>query len=110
MELTKRATDNALVVDIVGKLDTQTAGSAMDQLREYLGANDGNLLINLSGLDFVSSSGLRVILRAAKLMRTKGGDMKVCGARGVVKEVLEISGFDSLLDLHDEEAQALAAF
>jgi len=36
--------------------------------------------------------------------------MKVCGARGMVKEVLEISGFDRLLALHDEEAQALAAF
>jgi anti-sigma B factor antagonist len=110
MELTKRATDNALVVDMVGKLDTQTAGSAMDQLQEILSANDGNLLINLSGLDFVSSSGLRVILRAAKQVRSKGGNMKVCGARGVVKEVLEISGFDSLLDLHDEEGPALAAF
>ena len=110
MEITKRVTDSALVVDVVGKLDTQTAGSAMDQLQQYLGVDKGNLLINLSGLDFVSSSGLRVILRAAKQVRANGGNMKVCGARGVVKEVLEISGFDSLLDLHDDEGQALASF
>ena len=70
MEITKRVTDSALVVDVVGKLDTQTAGSAMDQLQQYLGVDKGNLLINLSGLDFVSSSGLRVILRAAKQVRT----------------------------------------
>lgn len=110
MEITKRVTDSALVVDVLGKLDTQTAGSAMDQLQQYLGVDKGNLLINLSGLDFVSSSGLRVILRAAKQVRASGGTMKVCGARGVVKEVLEISGFDSLLDLHDDEDQALASF
>lgn len=110
MEITKRVTDSALVVDVVGKLDTQTAGSAMDQLQQYLGVDKGNLLINLSGLDFVSSSGLRVILRAAKQVRASGGNMKVCGARGVVKEVLEISGFDSLLDLHEDEDQALASF
>jgi len=110
MEITKRVTDSALVVDVVGKLDTQTAGSAMDQLQQYLGVDKGNLLINLSGLDFVSSSGLRVILRAAKQVRASGGNMKVCGARGVVKEVLEISGFDSLLDLHEDEGQALASF
>lgn len=110
MELSKRDTDSALVIDMAGKLDTQTAGPAMDELQGYLDDNQGNLLINLEGLEFVSSSGLRVILRAAKQVRARGGNMKVCGARGVVKEVLEISGFDSLLDLHAEEAQALAAF
>lgn len=110
MELTKRVLDNTLVVDIAGHLDTQTAGPAMDALQVYLDDSPDNFLINLAGLDFVSSSGLRIILRAAKQIRAKGGNMKVCGARGMVKEVLEISGFDRLLDLHDEEAQALAAF
>jgi anti-anti-sigma factor len=110
MELTKRVLDNTLVVDMAGSLDTQTAGSAMDALQVHLDARPENLLINLAGLEFVSSSGLRVILRAAKQVRANGGNMKLCGAQGMVKEVLEISGFDRLLDLHDEEAQALAAF
>ena len=102
--------DNTLVVDMAGSLDTQTAGSAMDALQVHLDARPKKLLINLAGLEFVSSSGLRVILRAAKQVRANGGAMKLCGAQGMVKEVLEISGFDRLLDLHDEEAQALAAF
>lgn len=110
MEITTRTTADAQVIDMAGKLDTQTAGPAMDELQGHLADFSGNLLINLEGLDFVSSSGLRVILRAAKQMRAQGGNMKVCGARGVVKEVLEISGFDSLLDLHADEAQALSAF
>ena len=110
MELTERVLENTLVVDIAGSLDTQTAGAAMDALQVHLDGKPDNFLINLSGLDFVSSSGLRVILRAAKQVRANGGNMKVCGAQGMVKEVLEISGFDRLLALHDEEAQALAAF
>jgi anti-sigma B factor antagonist len=110
MELTKRVLDNTLVVDITGELDTQTAGSAMDALQEHVDTNPENFLINLAGVDFVSSSGLRVILRTAKQVRANGGNMKVCGARGMVKEVLEISGFHRLLDMYDEEAQALAAF
>lgn len=110
MELSKRTTDKALVVDMSGRLDTQTSGPAMEELQRYLDDSDGNLLINLSGLEFVASSGLRVILRAAKQVKANGGNMKVCCARGVVKEVLEISGFDSLLDLHEEEEQALSAF
>lgn len=110
MELTERVLENTLVIDMAGSLDTQTAGAAMDALQVHLDGKPDNFLINLAGLDFVSSSGLRVILRAAKQVRVNGGNMKVCGARGMVKEVLEISGFDRLLALHDEEAQALAAF
>lgn len=110
MEISKRIEAGTQVIDMTGKLDTQTAGPAMEKLQGHLDGYDGNLLINLEGLDFVSSSGLRVILRAAKQMRSQGGNMKVCGARGVVKEVLEISGFDSLLDLHADETQALSAF
>ena len=110
MELSKRTTDKALVVDMSGRLDTQTSGPAMEELQRYLDDSDGNLLVNLSGLEFVASSGLRVILRAAKQVKANGGNMKVCCARGVVKEVLESSGFDSLLDLHEEEEQALSAF
>jgi anti-sigma B factor antagonist len=110
MELTERVLENTLVIDMAGSLDTQTAGAAMDALQVHLDGKPDNFLINLAGLDFVSSSGLRVILRAAKQVRANGGNMKVCGARGMVKEVLEISGFDRLLALHDEEAQALAAF
>lgn len=110
MELAKRVVDSTVVIDIAGKLDTQTAGTALEGLQEHLAASPGDMLINLSALEFVSSSGLRVILRVAKQVRGQGDKLKVCGATGVVKEVLEISGFDSLLDLHDEEAQALAAF
>lgn len=110
MELSKRITDKAVVVDMSGRLDTQTSGPAMEKLQQLLNDSEGNLLINLSGLEFVASSGLRVILRAAKQVKANGGNMKVCCAKGVVKEVLEISGFDSLLDLHEEEDQALSAF
>ena len=51
-----------------------------------------------------------MILRVAKQVRGYSGELKVCGAQGVVKEVLEISGFDSLLDLYESEQQALDAF
>jgi anti-anti-sigma factor len=98
------------VVDIEGKLDTQTCESALESLLEILGSNPAQVLINLAPLEFVSSAGLRVLLRTAKQVGTYGGALKVAGAQGVVKEVLEISGFDSLLDLCEDEKQAVASF
>jgi anti-anti-sigma regulatory factor len=46
----------------------------------------------------------------AKQVRGYGGQLKVCGATGVVKEVMEISGFDTLLDLCEDEPQAVRSF
>ena len=68
------------------------------------------LLINLENLAFISSAGLRLILQTEKLVRGRNGALKVCGATGVVKEVMDISGFDNLLDLHDDETSALDSF
>ena len=50
------------------------------------------------------------MLRVAKHIRGYSGALKVSGAQGMVREVLEISGFDSLLDLYDDEALAVESF
>lgn len=110
MEIRTRSVDDVLAIDIEGKLDTTTSTPALENLIGHLDGNPNKVLINLAPLDFVSSAGLRVILRVAKNVRGYKGQMKVCGAQGVVKEVLEISGFDSLLDLYDDEKIALDAY
>ena len=110
MEIKTRRVDDVLVVEITGRLDTQGSGPAAEQMA--LIAQDGNnkILLNLDGLEFLSSSGLRVLLRTAKLLPEPEGKLMICQARGVVKEVLEIAGIDALLDVHDSEAAALADF
>ena len=109
MEINTRTVDDVTVIDISGSLDTQTSGTASEEMaRIAQGAT--KMLLNLECLDFLSSAGLRVILRTAKQLSGSGGTIKICNATGVVKEVMEISGFGSLLDLHGTEADALASF
>ena len=110
MKLATREVGSATIIDFEGRLDTRTVDEAEQELMGQLQGSPDQFLINLSQLEFVSSAGLRTILRAAKLVRGKGGVLKVSSARGVVKEVLEISGLDSLLQLYEDEEQALAAF
>jgi anti-anti-sigma factor len=109
VEISIRNVGEVTVVDISGMLDTNTSGVASDEMGKVAGTSD-KLLLNLENLEFLSSAGLRVFLRTAKLQKGSGGAIKVCGATGVVQEVMEISGFGSLLDLHDSESDALAAF
>ena len=109
MEITTRSEQEVTVVDISGSLDTQTSGPASEQLTD-IANNASSMLLNLAHLEFLSSAGLRVLLRTAKQLSKADGVIKVCGATGTVKEVLEISGFHNFLDLFDTEDQALAAF
>lgn len=109
MEITTRTVDDVTVVDLSGHLDTQASGTASDDMTRIV-TESNKVLVNLENLEFLGSAGLRVLLRTAKQLNGSGGEMKVCNATGTVKEVMEISGFHTLLDLHDSEGGALAAF
>ncbi len=110
MQINTREVSNILVVDMTGRLDTSTSGYAYDEMVRIAENSGDKMLLNLDKLEFVSSAGLRVILTAAKLLRASSGEFKICNANGVVKEVLETSGFDQLIDIHDTEENAVTAF
>ena len=76
---------------------------------EIVKGGNKQIVLNLDKLDYVSSAGLRVIIRASKLLQAARGEMKICHANGVEKEVLEKSGFNSLLKIYDTEKEAVAA-
>jgi anti-anti-sigma factor len=110
MNILTRAVGDVLVVDLDGRLDTQTSVPASDQLMGIAKSGHRKVLLNLDRLEYVSSAGLRVILQSAKLLQAADGEMKLCRANGLVKEVLEISGFISLLRVYDAEQDACADF
>ena len=109
MNISTRTVNDVLVADVSGRLDTRTSGPASEEMSR-IAAGASKVLVNCENLDFISSAGLRVLLRTAKQLTGSGGTMKLCGANGTVKEVMEISGFGDLLDLYDSEQEALSAF
>jgi anti-sigma B factor antagonist len=107
MQISTRDSYGITVVDMEGSLDTSTSGETGDELVRLVKAGNDKILLNLEKLDYVSSAGLRAILVAAKLLQNARGEMRICSPNDTVREVLEISGFHSLLRLHDTEADAL---
>ena len=85
------------VVEIVGRLDTTTAPSLEKTLNEDMG-DTKNLILDLKGLEYISSAGLRVLLGAQKKMQ-KIGTMKVINVCDSVMEVFEITGFADILTI-----------
>ncbi|WP_170984822.1 STAS domain-containing protein [Roseomonas sp. AR75] len=109
MQIATREVGKVLVIDLAGRLDSRTAGEVGDRM-DAIGISDARqVVLNLAKLDFVSSAGLRVILRLARLLQTHGGDLQIGAAQPMVTEVLTTAGFDSLISIHPTEAAAIAA-
>ena len=82
-------------IELVGRLDTTTAPALDKTINEDV-AEAKSLLLDLKGLEYISSAGLRVLLAAQKKMQ-KIGSMKVTGVCEEVMEVFEMTGFADIL-------------
>lgn len=102
-----RQQGSATVIEPSGRIDSMTAKEFEQQIGAPLVSGSGRLVIDLSGLQYISSAGLRVFLTAAKQCKTAGGALTLCSANDGVREVFEISGFSSLFGLHDSVEAAV---
>ena len=87
-----------------GRLDRINADETGKQGDELLAAQD-RLAVDLSGLEYISSAGLRILLRLAKGAKAAGKSFVLCGATGFVQEVLEDSNMDVLVDMYADASQ-----
>ena len=85
------------VIELVGRLDTTTAPALDKTVSEDIG-DVKNLVLDLKGLEYISSAGLRVLLSAQKKMQ-KLGSMKLTNVCEAVMEVLEMTGFADILTI-----------
>ena len=97
MTILKKQDDKTLYLALAGHLDTLSAPQLEAELKSSLDGAD-SLVLDLEGLDYISSAGLRVLLSAHKRMSGKGG-MKVRNVNEVGQEVFSVTGFDDILDI-----------
>ena len=86
-----------LVLKPEGRLDSNTINAAETEMFSYLEKGETRIVIDLSGLDYISSSGLRLVLMMGKRLSLKGGKLALCGLKPQIREVFEISGFISII-------------
>ena len=92
----KRQAD-ATVIELVGRLDTNTAPALEKTISEDIG-DAKNLVLDVKGLEYISSAGLRILLSAQKKFQ-KVGSMKLIHVCEAVMEVFEITGFADILTI-----------
>lgn len=109
MEITRREQDGVHIVAVSGQLNPGTAPEAEKTIDDILSGGARHLLFDLSGLSYLSSGGLRVILITAKKIEAAGGRMVLCAMQDYVREVFEISGFTSFMDIEPSVEAGLEA-
>jgi len=110
MDLTPRRFADTVVLAPAGRIDHGTAESFKDALRPYLehcATGQQSLVLDLSGVDYISSAGLRVLMLARKQAKAQGGTLVVAGLTPVVKEIFEISRFTVVFEVFESVRDAL---
>ncbi|MFH8623246.1 STAS domain-containing protein [Streptomyces vietnamensis] len=97
------------VLTVAGELDMETADRLQELLAEQFGQGRRRLVLDLSALDFMDSSGLNVLIRAVNKARESDGDLYLAAPTPAVRRILEITGVMTTIPPHDAVADALAA-
>ncbi|MDQ1336385.1 MAG: hypothetical protein QG552_3335 [Thermodesulfobacteriota bacterium] len=95
------------IITVTGRIDAVTAPEFETRLLDWINAGETRLIVDLGGLEYISSAGLRSILTIAKNLKTKQGKLALCSLRDTVKEVFEISGFSTIIPVCESVAAAV---
>lgn len=107
-EVTHRTTDAAVVVYVDGDLTTNTSPDVEADILEVMEDEGKHLVINVEKVNFIASTGLRVILSLGKKLSSKGLKLTVCSMNPSTKSVFEMSGFTKLFPTYSNEEEALS--
>lgn len=107
MEIQTAKEKNAVIVSVQGRIDAVTAPEFEKALSSLIAQGENVFLFNFSGLEYISSAGLRSILATAKQLKPKGGSILFYGLTGPVKDVFKISGFGAIFKIFETREDAL---
>ncbi len=92
MEINENLEDELVIIQPIGRLDS-TSSPELEQFLLARIPGQARLIVDFSKLEYISSAGLRVILKGAKQADAAGGRMVLCGMKDVIHQIFEISGF-----------------
>jgi anti-anti-sigma factor len=105
MQITTFKSGTVTVAVLNGRLDTVTAAGAEQELLALL--QDGAVVADLEGVGYMSSAGLRLLLKAAKAAKGAGVTFSVCASQASVREVFDMSGFNKVISTFATRTEAV---
>jgi anti-sigma B factor antagonist len=109
-EIRKRSKSEITILDIYGELDAHTAPTLENELKQLIEKNFVHIVVNGSGLEYISSAGLGVFMAYIEDIRSQDGDIKIASLKPKVFNVFDLLGFPTLYDIVENEEDAVTRF
>jgi anti-sigma B factor antagonist len=110
MEITSVQRDGVNVVSLAGELGMTASADATAYLTAKIEEGRSNLLIDVSGLTYLSSAGLSAILGAMRDARSAGGDVRLAGAEGDIRRVVDMAGIAQVMKIFGTVDEAIESY
>ena len=111
LTIASREVDGVTVLDLGGRI---TLGEGSVQLREairdLISKGSKSILLNLSDVNYIDSSGLGELVSAYTTSKNQGANLKLLGLTKKVKDVLQLTKLYTVFDIYDDEASAIASY
>lgn len=109
MQISVTPSDSHAIIALAGRLDMASSPEVLESLNAQIDAGRLHIVLDLTSTDYISSSGLRVLLMAQKRLTASGGYLLLCGINAYVREVFDVAGFMSLFAVYSDQKSALEA-
>ncbi|MES2345784.1 MAG: STAS domain-containing protein [Chlamydiota bacterium] len=101
--------DGKCVMRITGRIDAATTPILEKKVEDEVQQGHIRIVFDFSGVDYLSSAGMRLLLSATKKMKVKEGMLTNCGMVDEVMEIIKMAGFERILNIYSTEKEALDA-
>lgn len=108
MDIPIERNDGTLVAAPAGRIDGFNAQEFHQSLTGAISGDDTAVLVDMSGLNYISSAGLRSILMIAKALWQRKARFMLCSLSGSISEVFKMSGFDKIIEIRESRETALS--
>lgn len=111
MEISDKTYKRSTLIKPEGRIDADSAPELEKYLEKIFKAGQYHLVVDLSGVDYISSAGLRVLVSALKEShRYNRGDVRLAGLTSRLKEAFDLVGFDKLFQIFESPEDAVGSF
>jgi anti-anti-sigma factor len=108
MQIREERQQSVAVVAPIGRVDSTTSAALDQHLAGLVSAGERRIVVDFTGVEYISSAGLRVLLTLAKKTRDTRGALALCGMGDSVREVFGLAGFLALFMIEADRASAVA--
>jgi len=110
MQISRKEEKGIHIFSLDGRFDAHSAGDVEKELNLTISKGARKLLVDMDGVEYISSAGLRVLLAVAKKLKKEEGEIKICCLKPYVKEVFDIAGFTQIFKIYDTTEEAIREF